>query len=611
MNTFQKVAGLALMMAALQVNANDNRGIILAVDVGPGCTLSSIQDGIDAGFNDIRIVDGTYTESILINNKSLSLKGGFSDCNAAVQNTLSVDADAASVILESAGSTTMFVIGENGSHVVTLSNLTIRDGNGVTSAGGLNIAGNNIVVTDHARITANTGNTRAAGASVFGPNAHLILRNTEVDNNIANEPLRAPQGTLPVGGGGIWCLNGRVTVDEGSVIHSNSAPNGGGILASNCTVSVFAGDMGEAIFFPSEGILLNSASGHGGGIYAVDGSEVLIEGAQVCNPLPGGSCQGDPATGVAMVGNEADTDFSDGGDGGAIYANGPETSVTIHNTTFALNTAHEGGALFADNGASITIQKAPGQPCWSARGYDCVAFTNNSAADAGAIFVGPNVNVTIAQSYFTGNTGRANTAVYYGFQSNSLLEGNIIAENGETNITAPEGAITDQYVIRQWGGELTFAHNTVTANLVDEAIIFLGALQGSDVILNLYHNLILNDPQVDVFETPSGNVIWDADCTIVTESDSAPNDNGLFVEVDDGNVFVGDDTDPYTSPYHIQPFSLAEDICDTSSYTAMFADIDGEARLWDNTDWNDVFGPLDIGADETYLADIIFRSSLD
>ena len=617
MKSLIRTLGFSLLFALNPAIANQPDGLVFSVDAGPGCTYATIQEAIDSVFNEIRVVSGTYDESLTIENKTVSIIGGYNSCADAIQNNLSADANAESVVIQSIGGTTMFVRGTDSSSTVELENLTIRDGNGFISAGGINISGSNFVVARNVRVTDNTASARAAGISVFGNQAKLVLHDTQIDNNTVVEPFRAESGAqpeggdLPEGGGGVWCFGSSVTVREGTSIHSNSAKNGGGILASNCDLEVLAGNVGEAFgLFVNEGIFLNSASNHGGGIYAIEGSQVTIEGGTLCDFFPIASCQGDPNTGAAFVLNEADSDVSGAGDGGAIYIGGEETSVIIQNTVFASNSAYEGGAIAAWDGASVIIRKSPGESCWSTRGYDCVAFLNNSASDAGALFMGPDVNATIAQAYFSGNTGGGNTAVYSGFRSTTLMEGNMIVNNGATNISAPEGSLLDHYIVRQLDGTLTFAHNTVADNGAANAILYPGATPNNDVELNLFNSLILNGIAAPVFEF-SGNVVWDAECTFVDEQDSAPNPNGLFVEQNHAAVFLGDDHDSYSSPYHLKPSSFAEDFCDPNVYTPVYTDIDDEERAWDNLPWGNISGPLDAGADETYLADIIVRNGME
>ena len=402
-----------------------------------------------------------------------------------------------------------------------------------------------------------------------------------------------------------------MSIGEGSRINDNSAEFGGGILAFDCDVTMLAGDAGTSFLFFFEGIINNTATRDGGGIYAMASSEILVSGGEVClvrnnnHAQKIGGCDGDIRSGAVMLGNDADSNADNSGSGGAIYATDPGTQVTIHNAILSANSAYNGGAVAIENQASLGVSRSPGGFCWSDVGYDCVGFYSNTATNyGGAFWIGTGGSSIIAQSYISGNNAGFLGSALYGTNSSNSLEGNFIVNNGNNPIRGGGGGGTAQNVIRLFSGSLILAHTTMADNNATNQLIAISdALGPGD--LEFHHNAI-NNPGVDIFGFTAG-ATFNGSCSELHEIATVPDTNGMGTIGSD--FFTGTDDDPYTSLYHTLNQSEAEDACGVGTYFPLFGDIDGEPRGWDNPDFINLDGPYDIGADETYLGDVIFRDN--
>ena len=194
-------------------------------------------------------------------------------------------------------------------------------------------------------------------------------------------------------GGGIYCENSHdhnnaVMLRTGAgLISENQATDGGGVALSNCTAVMRNGgpllDLPMGLFAQG-GINRNEADNWGGGLFAEDGTQAIIEGE-----LSDSQWGGDPDNSGLFRFNEA------GIEGGGIYLTGEDTWLSATRTTFVANEAtFGGGGIYLQDGArfDLTADNDPDVGCHPNFGIfeedliilpPCNLFLGNSSAIAG------------------------------------------------------------------------------------------------------------------------------------------------------------------------------------------------------------------------------------
>ena len=122
--------------------------------------------------------------------------------------------------------------------------------------------------------------------------------------------------------------------------------------------------------------------------------------------------------------HKCNTEYTRGGDGGAIY--NYKSKITITESTFTKSTAYSGGAVYNDNGELRIIESAfteNARPVWGGAIYNDEGelmindstLTGNTAADGGAIYdLG---ELTITESTLVENTAGDGGAIFIGRRS--------------------------------------------------------------------------------------------------------------------------------------------------------------------------------------------------
>lgn len=210
----------------LTISAEDTNGGItqnqfsVGVAATSGNTVSiganfytSISDAILASADgDIINISGEHTESIAVNDKSITLRG----------------TDPATDVIQAAAtagtaSTNVVSIFEPVTPInVTIENLGIRNGNNTGKGGGLNIEKNSGLITLNNLIIEDNAATENGGA-IFLSGSNLLIIDCTIRNN-----------TSAKSGGGLFLAPNNATSDitvdiQRTLIDSNSGTNGGGI----------------------------------------------------------------------------------------------------------------------------------------------------------------------------------------------------------------------------------------------------------------------------------------------------------------------------------------------------------------------------------------------
>jgi len=411
---------------------------------------------------------------------------------------------------------------------------------------GLVISGNSTVTLDNARSLDHGG----SGIRVTGINAWLDLINGS----------RVTDNTAGGFGGGIFCQGATVNLIAGSVSNNSAASGGGGgIYASNCYLEV-----------QKDGFISGNTAIDGGAIYADQGSTITITGA----------ADGRPAINVNTA-----TD-----DGGAIYAKNPGTTVFVTNGRFDGNQAvSRGGALFISEDALLVMSAnqarcrrptaAPTVPT------KCSTLIGNSMSTGGqgvAIHAASGSTSYLANTYLEGNEGGDSLVYVTGADTEVYLEGLSVWNNavaflqdvrssafltsafvsGAHNRRDVSGTPTDADVLQISGGNVEF-HSSVYQG---------GSFLGTSGVTGRCLMASISTPLVSAVEHFT--------------LQAAPG----FIDAAGGNLRLASD-------------SPAIDYCDDSAYSAIWDDIDMQARgvdLAGNPDGSPGVpgGLFDLGFDE-------------
>ncbi len=568
----------------LQTKPAYKQGVtIVTVGIDNTCDYQNlpIQNAIDDGFVHIRVVGGTYTENLNIDNTNMIIEGGYENCVKADANDLS---GGTTTTINGSGDNTVSTITVSGSDDtfdIELRRLTVRNGGTASLAFGGGIVFANSVANaflDQLVITNNTANFGGGLSVIFGAPTVNIFNTNFVANN-ANS------------GGAISCGSATGVINFydsgnpafGTMILNNAVlrDGGGAELFGGCTLNMYSGQNPDSVI-DVRGFLSNTAATNGGAVSVKSGSKFNAIGFQFL----AGNNDGP----VSFVNNSADDS------GGAVYAEGEDTEVLLYNVNVAGNAASDGGGVTIAEGAIMTTGSVTFVfPCWSPG--KCNRFVNNDASDRGGAFfvtqesdLGTDLKVYTSQIYE--NTSGANGgAVSYtrGTNSTTLIEGSMIYDNDSSTI-----------LYNFTNASSTYQFNTIADNIASISII--RNFQGTS---KLASSIVHNQDATNVYSSsaPVGDTF---DCLITSEDSSF---SGTLVSVADPQ-FVdrnGDD-------YHINAFlSPAVDYCDTIITTPDIpTDIDNETRGWDDYVTVNIGSRFwDVGADETYQNDVIFEDGLE
>jgi predicted outer membrane repeat protein len=554
-------AGGLLLLAGAPVAAATFR---VGNDGIPPCTHTTLAAAVAAAAangpgSDSIYVEGnvTISSTLDLNNHSVEIVGGFPDCIAAApgpgRSTATMTANPG-----------FWIHGGTSSRTVTIAGFQIiRSG-----AGGrlIDAQGPALVWIENAFLS--------NGAAVDGANVRMagdVILYLGADASVYG-------GDATGDGGGIHCSGGgTILATAGSRIGDNTAAfDGGGVYMDDCLMNLFAGTPGTVICpVGGEGVVCNRAESSGGGIYAINGSQVNLIGGAL-----------DPAVVAENVSDQ----------GGGIYATGAAVDVEASNAWITDNIgAFEGGGVYVRDGASFSLVST--EP--DCRGMLCSQISRNNSNITGGIGAGvaadSGADVVIRQTYMTGNTANVTGSVIFAEDAGTTvaLEGLVVRANS--------GSLNDAYFETDDGAVLTMAFSTVDEGMGCCKGLF-DTNNGSTV--NLYDSILIaiSDAtgQGRIFDEPiaAGETRF-GDCLLHREHVSTlppPVDGNAYETiVSPGTLFVN----RAAGDLRLRRGSQAQDFCDTFRYTPATTDIDREPRGWDDpTVADSPFGPYDLGADE-------------
>lgn len=559
---------------------------------------TKIQDAIDANEAEIRVAsDDTYNEDLEISDKSITIKGGYADCAAAVAGTQSGRTTITGI---TSGSPVVRILGLTQRNTIVLDSLQLTGGSGTGFFPGGGIS----TVTADAQVNLNNVHI-VANTSDWGGGIAILAGDTDI--YAVDTLILANSAEI---GGGIYCQG-----DEASVIltgssgialseatgvsgTANHGQGGAVFLKDACSFQINSGTAGGLLDF--RGIGSNKATREGGGIYAEGGSIATLYGSQFCFSLGGPVfCIGQDNTNpVNLNNNQADSDNVDGESGGGAYITGANTVLNIYTGYVRDNITGSGGgnggAVAVVDGAKLVINRFQ-KECWDQD--HCSYFKANFAGNGygGAIYNDAS-SVEIKHSVFEENRAEWGTAIY-GINANSTttIKGSIFNNNGDNG----SGSYGDRQVFRvRDGAEIDVKHSTIADNNTVTSVFGIDSTSGGTS--ELYSSIVHDSSPV--YAPSPGSIA--TDCDIVHETASIPGVTGYTI-IDDPEFI-----DRANRDYHIDNnLSPAVDYCGGNSID--FKDMDFEDLGWDDPTVNNLYGPFDVGADETYGNDIIFKDGFE
>lgn len=533
------------------------------VGVGTGCTHATLELAIAAaaangpGDDEIFLTSPAITLGglIEINNQTLSVLGGFSSC-AAVAAT-------GRTTLTRTGPSDAFWVHGTATTELRLGEIDLVMGPSAGRGMLIEGPGSTTVYLNNSSVT--EGQAPEGGNIWIGGASSLLY--------VTDSVISLGQATVG-DGGGIYCEAGaEVSLDQGSDLHTNSAAGaGGGAFVDGCHLGVSSGWDGIP-GGPNSHIYFNQAlSGKGGGIGAVGGASVVLLGSEPSRHV---DLSENFALGVA------------GGSGGGLSLEGVGTQATIWNSWIDGNRSHQaGGGVYVGSGAYFMMGVNP-LNCWPGR--DCSELINNdsAASGGGGIAVMPGAEAHIRQTEISGNyTGGGGSGAAMAITG----AGAILNVEGCTifhNFHAPPEGTESPRIFAGPASTLTVAFSTIVEDLVAPG---MAVLQNNNAVSMRLLSSIVQASKTFTSVPPATQV----DCVIVRETASLPLSATAVATVTDPALLFN-----LTTPtdFSILRDSQAEDFCDTSVYTPVTTDIDGQIRGYDDVPLN-AFGPYDLGADE-------------
>lgn len=348
-------------------------------------------------------------------------------------------------------------------------------------------------------------NTATQGGGIF-------INDTDTEVIIKNSSIS--DNIANARGGGIYCVRASIIIDSTSLLSNNQvfdsqgAGEGGGLYANLCHIEIYAGNS-DGI---SAGFIGNQSVKSGGGIYAVS-SNLILNGQQesIDNPILGDNTQP-----VLFKDNSSNSSSA------ALYIS--VSNVDIKAVWFDGNQAPSASVMKAIYGTVVNMGRDEDQPCW--RENFCNLVTNNNDGIAIDISHSPTTAV-ITNTEFTNNTanwtGLIRVSNITGYDvGNDLFftfEGNLVHHNTSTRV----GLLKTDSIINDHCCHMTVDvfNNTITNNQFSNYVFNIT----DDTTFNMHSNIIYED----VALTPAVQVLNSAytdaniSCLISHDINSLPN----------------------------------------------------------------------------------------
>ena len=329
---------------------------------------------------------------------------------------------------------------------VTLRNSDIIDNESNFLGGGIMVEGGKLEVID-TRIHGNSA-ARAGGGAVVIIGGDLILRKTEVSENLSEE------------GAGLYFQNtGEYLIEDCDINENEASGSGGGIYVDL--------DTGGVLPIEKTKLEKNTSNSSGGGIFVNEGTAKIIDGEFIKNEaVYGGGISNNYLGSIVEIDGSKFDDNNASNVGGAIE--GFDNAVyKIDDCEFTDNAANQGGAIGCDAVRSLTISNSEIEKNTSDYSGGGISFFNGGS-------------MSLVNSTFNNNESEFSGAVEIsGIGTNGLIE----ECNFTKNIAGNEGGAVSAI----FGAELDLKKSSFIKNDSNRAG---GALAiASDSIANINHSI--------------------------------------------------------------------------------------------------------------------------
>lgn len=581
--------------AARQGHTVRGGGVTRTVGPDADCDFSGLQNALDsAGDGDtIRVMSGTYTGGFSIAEKSLTVRGGFPDCNSSTPTGSStLDGGGSNLVLDIYYTPTLF----DPARQVLVENMIIQNG----GRGGALVEGQPGEFSVDFRNVEIRGNSRANA-----PEHGAGLRVVSSDDSGGSEPTFVTldndsvvaSNTTDGDGGGVYCES---SYDDGTVtmlrmgttpVIDNEAENGGGIAVNGCqNVFLYNGGPNSAFSYAG-GFVGNSAADGGGAIYVENGGEVFLRASAAAG-------FGDIEEAALLANNTAV-------DGGAAEVTGEGSSLSIQDAYVFGNTADRfGGAFRVSQGGELSVGRKAGtgacEPIESVGGVvsrpPCSVIEENEGTSGGAFSLAGESSIDVSRSIVRNNTAGGgggpvalvrNASIYTGEVSDFFMASSVV--HGNSGIFLFDA--TNNARIRIY-------YSTIVDN--SETFGRVGAFEEEQLgDIEVFSSIVETSEWLSTFG--DGTLDFQLNCVI----GSTP-----LAETDATSSFAYSDVDPQfvdatENDYRLQARSPAIDYCDDTNAPGS-RDLDGNPRgeAWtgpnpDSVPDPEASGDFDLGAFET------------
>lgn len=377
-----------LLLFSMVLVANGSKaGSTATVTVGSdvGCDYPTITS---ASFNEpasdlleIRVAKNITLSSLqLLDDRETFIRGGYDTCTddtPSGRTVLNGDAFSGAIFVPIESTNTVSYMD------LYLLDLEITGGNSNTSGGVIGMTGGWQLTLDNVLMRHNTSN-QDGGAIFIKPSADvnvlvpqvLIFRNSILSNNSADNG-----GAVACDGlGNIYAFNMQMTGNDAN-------QNGGAVFVTNgCNFELYGGGL-------LQGIILNDATGFGGGIHASNNATIKIN-----SNFPGNSF-------AAVVSNSA-------ANGGGISVSSGATLVALDAVINSNSASSTGGGIRSNAGHVVIERTSAGAQCHTE--VRCSSVSGNTVSGVDSSFSGGGAIATFGGTLEVRGTYIENNSAFYG-----------------------------------------------------------------------------------------------------------------------------------------------------------------------------------------------------